>query len=75
VSSPGVERPLMKKADFDRFKGNYVRIKTFSKINGQKNFLGELKGLEKDSVVLKTDQGEIIRIPLKDILKANLFFK
>lgn len=75
VSSPGVERPLMKKADFDRFKGNYVRIKTFSKINGQKNFLGELKGLEKDSIVLKTDQGEIIRIPLKDILKANLFFK
>ena len=75
VSSPGVERPLMKKADFDRFKGNYVRIKTFLKINGQKNFVGELKGLQNDSMALQTDEGEMINISLKDISKANLFFK
>lgn len=75
VSSPGVERPLMKKADFNRFIGNYVRIKTFSKINGQKKFLGKLIGLQNDSIVLRTDEGEIINISLKDISKANLFFK
>jgi ribosome maturation factor RimP len=75
VSSPGVERPLMKKTDFDRFKGNYVKIKTFLKINGQKNFVGELKGLQNDSMALQTDEGEMINISLKDISKANLFFK
>lgn len=75
VSSPGIERPLMKKEDFDRFKGHYVRIKTYTKINGQKKFTGELKGLHNDSIVLHTDEGEIINISLKDIAKANLFLK
>lgn len=75
VSSPGVERPLMKKEDFDRFKGNQVRVKTFSKINEQKVFIGELKGLQNDSILLQTDKDKLINIPLKDIAKANLYLK
>ncbi|HHT45735.1 MAG TPA: ribosome maturation factor RimP [Firmicutes bacterium] len=75
VSSPGVERPLMKKEDFDRFKGHHVRIKTYTKINGQKKFTGVLKGLQNDSIVLHTDEGETINLSLKDIAKANLFLK
>src|SRR5690349_3549483 len=46
VSSPGIERGLYKPADFERFKGSRVKIKMSEAIEGQRNFRGELQGIE-----------------------------
>jgi len=43
VSSPGLERPLKTEEDFERFKGELIAVKTFKKIEGQKEFIGILK--------------------------------
>jgi ribosome maturation factor RimP len=75
VSSPGIERPLYKKDDYLRFKGSYVKLKTYVKINDCKNFIGLLKDLEGESVIIETDHGVQFTIPLHEIAKANLFYK
>lgn len=73
VSSPGLERPLKKKEDFDRFKDNLVFIKTYAPINGNKEFNGILVGRENDNVLIKMEgEDEIINIPLDKISTARL---
>ncbi len=71
VSSPGLERPLKKAADFERFAGKRVQIRTYSGIYGRKRFEGTLEGLKGESVLLKWE-GETIEIPLELVSKANL---
>ena len=71
VSSPGLTRPLKKPKDYERYKGRLVYIKTYQKIEGQKEFKGKLLGLEDDIVSLEI-RGKIMSIPLNDIAKANL---
>ena len=71
VTSPGPSRPLASKEDFEKFKGNRVKIKTNRSINGQKNFKGILLGISSGLVNLQLD-GQIMAIPNKDILKARL---
>ncbi len=75
VSSPGIERPLKKKNDFLRFKGRNVKIKTYQKIEGQKNFAGVLQGLENEYVVILAEDGNRIHIELDLISKAHLWDK
>jgi ribosome maturation factor RimP len=75
VSSPGIERPLKKPDDFRRFKGNYIKVKTYNKINGRRNFTGFLKEFSVDSLCLETDEGEQFNISLHEIAKANLWFR
>ena len=50
VSSPGVCRPLGKKIDFERYKGNQAQIRTAAPINGQKNFKGVILGISDEMV-------------------------
>jgi len=57
VSSPGIERPLKKDRDFERYKGHPVILKTFNAIDGKKVFEGELVGLIDNKIVIKTDSG------------------
>jgi len=71
VSSPGLERPLKKEADFQRFAGRSVEIRTYRGIHGRKRFTGMLEGLLDQNVLLKWE-GETIEIPLELIAKANL---
>lgn len=71
VSSPGVERPLKKPEDFERFRGSEITVRTKAKIEGSKNFQGVLAGYEDDHVVLETGDG-LIRIPFHLIGKAKL---
>lgn len=71
VSSPGLERPLKKAADYERFAGRKVNLRTYSGIHGRKHFEGVLEGLKGDNVLLKWE-GETIEIPLELIAKANL---
>jgi len=71
VSSPGVERPLKRPADFQRFAGRRVQLRTFAPVDGRRNFQGRLMGLVEGEVVLETDAGQVA-IPLDAVAKAHL---
>lgn len=71
VSSPGVNRPLAKQVDYQRFKGRRASIKTIQPIDGQKKFIGVLAGISDGSVKL-ADPNTIITIPFEKIAKAHL---
>jgi len=71
ISSPGLDRPLFGRRDFQRFTGSRVTLKLRTKVSGQRRFKGELKGIEEDDVLLAVDN-EIFRLPLDQIDKARL---
>jgi len=81
VSSPGVERPLKKALDFERFAGQLAKIKTIDAIDpgatgkSKKTFVGTLSGLDGDDVLLQLEKSTaVVRIALEQIDKANLKF-
>jgi ribosome maturation factor RimP len=74
VSSPGIERPLKRTKDFQRFQGEKVQIKTFSEVEGKKQFVGILGETTEETVTLDVD-GTMIEIPRKKISKANLVWE
>ncbi len=71
VSSPGLNRPLVKPADFERFIGKQAHIRTEDKIDGRRNFKGTIEEVGPDSVRMKVDEQEY-SIPFDAIAKANL---
>jgi ribosome maturation factor RimP len=72
VSSPGLERGLYKRADFERFAGSNAKMKTRQPIDGQRNFRGRLLGLEGDDVIFEDRTNGQVRVPLDLITKANI---
>ena len=74
VSSPGIERPLKRTKDFQRFQGEKVQVKTFSEVEGKKQFIGILQETTEETVTLDVD-GTSIAIPRKQIGKANLVWE
>jgi ribosome maturation factor RimP len=71
VSSPGVQRPLGKLSDFERFQGCRAKVRTTQPIQGRKNFTGTLQGLSGPSVLLMVDN-QTVSIAFADIVKAHL---
>jgi len=71
VSSPGLDRELMKDSDFVRFTGRIVDVKLYEPMRGSKTFEAELAGKEGDSVIVKID-GETVKIPKGKISKISL---
>lgn len=71
VSSPGLDRPLKKLADFERFAGEEVQIRLSLPVNNQRNFAGVLGGVRDGAVVITTEKGEQ-QLPFEDIEKARL---
>jgi ribosome maturation factor RimP len=75
VSSPGLERPLKRATDFERFSGKQVKVKTYAPLpgdpSGRKSFSGTLVGLSGESVELESPEGPVV-IPLSAIAKAHL---
>lgn len=74
VSSPGLNRPLKKEADFNRFKGELAKIKTFEAIGSSRNFKGRIVGCE-DNIVSMNVDGVIHEIPIIKMAKANLEYE
>ncbi len=72
VSSPGLNRPLSREADFLRFVGQRARVSTSQAIAGQRRFLGTLKGYEGGRVMLEREDGTVVLIPHSLISKAHL---
>ena len=65
VSSPGLDRKLNKKEDFDRFIGKTIKIRLKEKLNDRKNFKGLLTDRRGDMVILEDDQ--VFEIPMDRI--------
>ena len=74
VSSPGVNRPLVKERDFLRFVGEKIKIQTAEPVEGRRNFAGALKGFESGAVAVEID-GKIHAIPLALIARANIEYQ
>ena len=72
VSSPGLERGLYKRADYERFAGSDAKMKTRQPIDGQRNFRGRLLGVDGSDVLFDDRTNGKVRIPLDLITKANL---
>ena len=71
ISSPGMERPLVKADHFRRFAGRLCRVQTAAPINGQKRFKGWIGPLEGSTITLEED-GVMKSIPIEAIQKARL---
>jgi ribosome maturation factor RimP len=71
VSSPGLDRVLKKPADFDRFAGQRVKLKLRIPVEGRKNFIGILQGVENGDVLLE-HEATIHRFALTGIERARL---
>jgi len=71
VSSPGMDRVLKKNADFVRFIGERAQVKLRVPIDGRKNFVGILRGLEQDELLIECE-GSVQKIALANIDKARL---
>lgn len=71
ITSPGIDRPLVKLADYDRFKGREAKIETLLPIDGRKRFKGELLGTDGEKIILNFE-GKEIKIDFEAITKAKL---
>jgi ribosome maturation factor RimP len=72
VSSPGLDRPLRREADYDRFAGRRAKLVVGVAVDGQMFFKGRLGGVEDRAVVIETDDGRRHRVPVHVITRANL---
>ncbi|WP_258360873.1 ribosome maturation factor RimP [Moorella sulfitireducens] len=74
VSSPGLERPLKKEADFQRFAGRKIKMRTFAPIDGQRHFQGRLLGLRDGQVQVQLEDGRLLAVPPDQVATARLIF-
>ncbi|NWG87166.1 MAG: ribosome maturation factor RimP [Hydrogenophilaceae bacterium] len=71
VSSPGLDRPLVKEADFVRFAGEQAQVKLRLPMEGRRKVVGQLVGVQDGAVQMRTEQGEVA-IPMAEIESARL---
>jgi ribosome maturation factor RimP len=71
VSSPGIDRPLVRAEDYDRFAGCQAKIELSEPVGGRKRFRGRLLGTADGEIRLATDTGEA-RLPLAAVARAKL---
>lgn len=72
VSSPGLERGLYKRADYERFSGQMAKMRVRQPVNGQRNFRGRIVGVAGDAVEFDDKTSGRVSVPLDVIVKANL---
>lgn len=71
VSSPGIDRPLTRPEDYDRFAGREARIELARPIDGRRRFRGRLNGIAAGTIRLVLDEGEV-SLPLAEVTRAKL---
>ncbi len=71
VSSPGLDRPLVRLGDFERFAGFEAKVETAVPLDGRKKFRGRLGGVDGENILLSADNDEWV-IPFSAIRRAKL---
>lgn len=71
VSSPGIDRPLVKARDFVRFEGFEAKVETYEPVGGQRRFKGRIAGCAGGIVRIATPEGTA-ELPIADIHRAKL---
>jgi ribosome maturation factor RimP len=71
VSSPGIDRPVRRPRDFERFEGEPIRLKAQSPVGGRKNFEGVLAGYQDGLVSINCD-GEVFEVHIENLKRAHL---
>jgi len=72
VGSAGIDRPLKRPEDFEKYTGEYVDIKLYKAINKVKQFQGKLRGLENGIISIETDGGETLEFELMSVASCRL---
>ena len=72
VSSPGIERGLYKRQDYERFAGSLAKMRTRKPIHGQRNFRGRLLGIDGEDILFEDRTSGPVRVPFEVVAKANL---
>ncbi|MGI6604187.1 MAG: ribosome maturation factor RimP [Firmicutes bacterium] len=72
VSSPGLDRPLKRREDFERFRGHKVKISTYAPLGGRRRFTGVLKGLLEDKVEIESSSEGTVLVPISEVAQARL---
>jgi ribosome maturation factor RimP len=75
VSSPGVERKLLKPEDYQRFQGKKAKVTLREPVEGRRNWEGTLAGLEDGMIRLDVDPSHPVRFPFEMVQKAHLKFE
>jgi len=71
VSSPGIDRPLVRREDYERFRGYEAKLELAAPLDGRRRFRGRLLGVDADRVRLNLG-AEVVELPLARILRAKL---
>ena len=71
VSSPGVDRPLTRAKDFERWVGFETKVELANQIDGRRRFKGRMTAFNGSEIVMETDEGEVV-LPFADVSKAKL---
>lgn len=74
VESAGLDRPLLRHGDYERFSGQRVRIVSTLTVNGGKTHRGILRGLRGETVVVEDERGKELLLPMAAIKSAHLEF-
>lgn len=72
VSSPGINRPLKKKRDFEKFAGEKIQVKLFAPLSGRRHFTGILRGMRANNILVEETTQTMAEIPFADIAQARL---
>ena len=71
VSSPGIDRPLVKLADYTKYIGHQAKIETVLPVSARKRFAGVLKAVEGNAIIITVDNKEFT-LPFEDVQSAKL---
>lgn len=72
ISSPGIDRPLVRRSDFERYAGHIAQIEMQVPIDGRKRFRGELHGTEGECVRIRCDAAQDVLLRIDDMVEARL---
>jgi ribosome maturation factor RimP len=72
ISSPGIDRPLVRRSDFDRYAGHVAQIEMQVPIDGRKRFRGELHGTDGECARIRCDEANDILLRIDDMAEARL---
>jgi len=72
VSSPGINRPLKKESDYQRFVGEEVDVTLYAPLNGRRHFKGTIQSVSAGVAMVEVEPQQIFALPLADVAKARL---